>query len=411
MRIAWVINLYPPYIVGGNEMLARDIVESMTARGHEVHVLTACGQQFDDIPYIHQVLNYSLNDKEAIFQGGKRLSLVEILRHHVFDLTTYHQVRRVARQLRPDLVVVDNLYMASAAPLLAVQGLGCPVVAQVADKWLRYLLSDLGLLLRPAERWQQQLLRVYVKLVQPILRRLGQPNEMISISGFIKQHYIDAGFPAHHIKPLYLGVDTSLFRPRRQPHVKDDSLEVIFAGQLWEGKGPQVLVDALGRLRQREPDLEIRLRIIGEGNEHFKQHLREQVRKHGMDDRTVFDGFVPLQVLAKSLRNGDIYVFPSTWDEPFSITLVAAMASGIPVIATTTGGTPEALEDGVEGILVPPDEPDAMADAVLRLAHNPALRAQLARAAVVRAQARWSFDEYVSRLEQHYKTSIGKAYG
>jgi glycosyltransferase involved in cell wall biosynthesis len=204
----------------------------------------------------------------------------------------------------------------------------------------------------------------------------------------------------------YLGIDMAVYPQRSKPHGGDSHLQVAFAGQLWEGKGPQVLVDALGHLRQREPDLELRLRIVGEGNEAFKAYLREEIRKHGMEDRTTFEGFVPLTNLAKHLRETDIFVFPSTWDEPFSITLVAAMASGAAMIATRTGGTPEALTDGVEGILVPPRDPQALADAVLRLARDPTLRNVLGQAAAKRAHEQWRFGAYLDRLEHYYQQAV-----
>jgi glycogen(starch) synthase len=408
MRIAWLISLYPPYVVGGNEMLARDVVQALRAREHDVHVLTAHGQDLDGIDHIHQVFNYRLEDKESVFLGGRVFTPVDIGKHHMFDPTTYREVRRTIGELQPDLVVVDNLYMASAAPLLAVRAANRPVVAQVADKWLRYLLWDLGLLLHPGKAWQQQLLRWYVQRVQPALCRRGKPDAIVAISEFIKRQYVDAGFPAERITVSYLGVDLSLFHPRSEPHAKDNSLEVVFAGQLWEGKGPQVLAEALGRLRQQEPGLELRLRIIGEGNEGFKQHLREQIRKQGMEDRTVFDGFVPLPMLSERLRGGDIFAFASTWDEPFSITLVAAMASGIPVVATSTGGTPEAFRDGVEGLLVPPKDADALASAIRQLAQNPSRRNELAQAAIARARRTWSFEAYVDRLERYYRDVVSR---
>ena len=408
MRIAWLISLYPPYIVGGNEMLARELVQAFRTRGHDVHVLTAHGRELDTTPYIHQVLNYHLEDKEAIFLGGKAPTLMNIAKHHVFDLRTYQAVRRTVQQLQPDLIVVDNQYMASAAPLLAVRDAPCPVIAQVLDKWLRYLLWDLSLLLRPPQRWQQQMLQMYVRWVQPWLQRSGKPDAIVAVSEFIKGQYVEAGFPPDRIMVAHLGIDTALFQPRQEPHVKDNSLEVVFAGQLWEGKGPQVLVDALGRLRQREPDLELRLRIIGEGTEAFKQYLRTQIQKHGMEDRTVFDGFVPQPVVAERLRKADIFVLPSIWDEPFSVILVQAMASGTPVIATTSGGTPEALVDGVEGILIPPQDADVLAGAVLRLARNPGLRKMLAQAAIARAQKQWSFPAYVDRLERYYEEPVSE---
>jgi glycogen(starch) synthase len=405
-RILHLINLYPPYVVGGNEMLAHDIVNALRARGHDVHVLTARGPKLDALPHVHQVFNYRLEDKDALFQGGKVLSLSELFRHHVFDAVTYRNVRRVVRELQPDLVIIDNQYMASTAPLLAVRGARCPVIAQIADKWMIYLLRNLGLLLHPGTQSLQWLLGGYVRLVQPLLWRMGQPDEILSISAFIKQFYVESGFPAERITPTYLGVDTALYQPRSEPHSGDNHLEVVFAGQLWEGKGPQVLIEALGLLRKREPDLVLKLRLIGEGNDRFKQHLHREIELRGLEDRTIFDGFVTLEHLAERLRSGDIYVFPSTWDEPFSITLVAAMASGIPIVATNTGGTPEAFEDGIAGILIPPKDPEGLADGISKLARSPELRNRLSQAAVADSRQRWSFDAYIDRLEQHYLDAI-----
>jgi glycosyltransferase involved in cell wall biosynthesis len=410
-RLAYLINLYPPYIVGGNEMLACDIVNAFRSRGYDVHVITAKGPQLDNIPHVHQAFNYSLEDRADIFQGGKALSAFGHLRHHVFDLTTYMNVRRKLQRLQPDLIVIDNLYMASAAPLLAARGLRCPVIAQVADKWMIYLLRDLRLLLQTRAGPQQMLLQAYARLVQPLLWKLGCPDEILSISDFMKRYYVEAGYPAERITPTYLGVDASLYEPRSKPHTDNNDLEIVFAGQLWEGKGPQVLVAALGLLREREPKLTLRLRLIGEGNDRFKQRLRQEISENGLEDRAIFDGFVPIERLAERLRSADIFAFPSVWDEPFSITLPAAMASGAPVIASTTGGTPETFEDGDEGLLIPPRNSEALASAISTLAHDPELRNRLSRAAVTRAQQTWSFDAYIDRLEQHYTDAMERSEG
>ena len=410
-RLAYLINLYPPYIVGGNEMLACDIVKAFRSRGYDVHVITAKGSQLDDIPHVHQAFNYNLKDRADIFQGGKALSAFGHVRHHVFDWATYVNVRSTLQRLQPDLIVIDNLYMASAAPLLAARGLRCPVIAQVADKWMIYLLRDLRLLLQTRAGPQQMLLQAYARLAQPLLWKLGCPDEILSISDFMKRYYVEAGYPAGRITPTYLGVDASLYKPRSKPHTATNDLEIVFAGQLWEGKGPQVLVAALGLLREREPELTLKLRLIGEGNDRYKQRLHQEISQNGLEDRAIFDGFVPLERLAERLRCADIFAFPSVWDEPFSITLPAAMASGAPVIATTTGGTPETFEDGDEGLLIPPRNPEALASAISTLAHDPALRNRLSRAAVTRAQQTWSFDAYIDRLEQHYTDAMHRSKG
>ena len=348
-RLAYLINLYPPYIVGGNEMLACDIVKAFRSRGYDVHVITAKGSQLDDIPHVHQAFNYNLKDRADIFQGGKALSAFGHVRHHVFDWATYVNVRSTLQRLQPELIVIDNLYMASAAPLLAARGLRCPVIAQVADKWMIYLLRDLRLLLQTRAGPQQMLLQAYARLAQPLLWKLGCPDEILSISDFMKRYYVEAGYPAGRITPTYLGVDASLYKPRSKPHTAINDLEIVFAGQLWQGKGPQVLVAALGLLREREPELTLKLRLIGEGNDRYKQRLHQEISQNGLEDRAIFDGFVSLERLAERLRNADIFAFPSVWDEPFSITLPAAMASGAPVSLPRLGERRRRLRTATKG--------------------------------------------------------------
>ncbi len=400
-RIVRLVNLYPPYIVGGNEMLTRDIEEALRARGYEVHVLTAKGRQLDGLPFVHQVFHYSLDDREAIFLGERRLSALELFRHHVFDPITYRRVRRVVRQLRPDLILVDNLYMASAAPLLAVQDAPCPVIAQVADRWLLFILRDWGMVLRPQTRRHRLLVGAVRVLVQRPLSRWARIDGIVTVSNFIRDLYIRAGFPPEIIETHYLGIDTRIFRPGPE-HPLHDPVRLIFIGSLWEGKGPQVAIRALRLLSRMEGLPCFHLDIFGDGAEGFKQYLRRLIREEGVEDRVTFHGFVPWPDLVRAMHEADIFVFPSIWDEPFAITPLQAMGCGLPVVATTAGGTPEGFVDGETALLIPPNDPQALAGAIARLVRDPALRRRLRENGIRDAHTRWRFDAYVDRLVDFY---------
>ena len=113
-------------------------------------------------------------------------------------------------------------------------------------------------------------------------------------------------------------------------------------------------------------------------------------------------GLVPRPRLAEEMRGHDLYLFCSTWDEPFSAGLLEAMCAGLPCIATTTGGTPEAVEDGRNGVLVPPGRPTELADAILRLTAAPDRCRALGATAALDVRRKWSFDAYVDRLEEAY---------
>ncbi|WP_322797798.1 glycosyltransferase family 4 protein [Thermoflexus sp.] len=401
-RIVRLVNLYPPYIVGGNEMLTHEIEEALRARGYEVHAITARGRKLDGLPFVHQAFHYSLDERDAIFLGGRSLTLLELFRHHVFAPSTYRNVRRLVRRLRPDLILVDNLYMASAAPLLAVRDAPCPVIAQVADRWLLFILRDWGLVLRP----QTLMGRLFVNAVRaviqrPIARRV-RIDGIVTVSNFIRDLYIRSGFPPEIIETHYLGINTHVFRPGPE-HPLGDPVRLLFAGSLWEGKGPQVAIRALRILSRMEGMPRFRLDLFGDGAEGFKQYLRRLIRDEGVEDQVVFHGFVPWPELVRAMHEADIFVFPSVWEEPFAITPLQAMGCGLPVIATTTGGTPEGFRDGETALLIPPNDPAALATAIVRLVQDPELRQRLRENGIREAYTRWRFEAYVDRLVDFYQ--------
>ncbi|HXF68196.1 MAG TPA: glycosyltransferase family 4 protein [Thermoflexus sp.] len=400
-RIVRLVNLYPPYIVGGNEMLTRDVEEALRARGYEVHTLTAKGQHLNALPFVHQAFHYSLDEREAIFLGGRRLTFLELFRHHVFDPITYRNVRRLVRHLQPDLILVDNLYMASAAPLLAVRDAPCPVIVQVADRWLLFILRDWGLVVRPQTQAHRLLIGAVRELVQRPLASRARIDGMVTVSNFIRNLYVRAGFPPEIIETHYLGIDTQVFRPGPE-HPLHDPVRLLFVGSLWEGKGPQVAIRALRVLSQMEGLPRFHLHIFGDGAEGFKQYLWKVIQEEGVADQVTFHGFAPWPKLVQAMHEADIFVFPSVWDEPFAITPLQAMGCGLPVIATTTGGTPEGFVDGETALLIPPNDPGALAGAVARLVRDPALRRRLRENGIREAHTRWRFEAYVDRLEDFY---------
>jgi len=397
-----MVALYPPYIVGGNEMLTRDIVEALFARGYEVHILTARGRQLDGIPYIHQVFNYDLDRKDEIFRGGRKLSPVELFRHHVFDPVTYRNVRHVVQQLQPDLIVADNLFMASAAPLLAVRDAPCPVVAQVADKWLLFILVDWGLAIQPSTPLTKLVAEsVRVLIQRPIAWRV-RLDGIVTVSDFIRDLYVDAGFPPQAMETKYLGIHNEVFFPGPL-HPLNDPVRLIFIGSLWEGKGLQVVVQALRILAQMEDMPRFHLDVFGDGTDRFKRYLRKVIREEGVEEQVTFHGFVPWKRLVQAMHQSDIFVFASIWDEPFAITPLQALGCGLPVVATRAGGTEEGFVDGETALLIPPNDPGAMANAIARLVRDEPLRQRLRENGIHEARERWSFEAYMERLLDFYQ--------
>lgn len=406
LTLAFMTNLYPPYVIGGNEIFTHNIVEALRARGHTVHVLTGQGPQFPQDGYTHQVLNLELEYKNEIFLGGLPLTTQRLLQWHIFSPSTYRRVLHCLRQLQPDLIIAANLYMASAAPLAAARRLSCPLVAQPMDKWLVYLLKDLGMLVPAGALRHKVALALIKRTIQPLLHRLGAPDYILPVSEFIRQFHVRAGFSAAQSQAIYLGIPLERFRYQRHEYPKQRPWRLLFAGQLWEGKGPQVAIEAVSRLRNQPALPAVALDIYGSGTERFVTQLRTMIESYGLSRQVQLRGLAPREQLVQEFQNHDLFLFCSIWDEPFSIVLQEAMASGIPIIATTSGGTPEGVRQESTGLLVPPADPQALADAIGRYMSDATLYEQVGKAAAAAVQAQWSFDGFIDRLEVRYRTII-----
>jgi glycosyltransferase involved in cell wall biosynthesis len=403
MRLAFINNLYPPYVVGGNEMLCDEVVGSLRARGHHVSVLCGRGRRLPVHADLTGALEIDLDRLDETFLGGRLPSAWEACRLHLFSPASYRTTRRWLRATRPDVVIVWNLYMASLAPLVAARRSGIPVVVHVCDKWLYFGLYDLEPLLRPVVPWKRTGLRLVRRILQPWLRRLAWPAHVVSISHFMKDIYVRAGLPASQIEVIHLGVPTQEFSAKpRPPRAAGEPLSLLFVGSLWEGKGPQIAVRAVGRLVRS--GVAVHLDICGGGVDHFVDFLKRTISEEGVEGHVTLRGRVDRDTVRRLCASHHVLLFPSQWDEPFAAVPVEAMSSGMAVVATTAGGTPEAIVDGETGLLVPPSDPDALARAVRRLAEDEALRERLGTEAARVARERFDLASYIDRLEACYRS-------
>lgn len=178
-----------------------------------------------------------------------------------------------------------------------------------------------------------------------------------------------------------LGVDLSRFRAEDRPPPGDPGVVVGYAGRLEEHKGVGVLLDAVAR----EPRL--RLRIAGAGAD--ADALRNRASAPSLAGRVEFVGPLDADGLARFYRSVHVVAVPSlttpSWKEQFGRVVVEAMACGAPVVASDSGALPDVVEHA--GVLVPEGDPEALADALVRVGTDPDLSAELREAGLRRAEA------------------------
>lgn len=182
------------------------------------------------------------------------------------------------------------------------------------------------------------------------------------------------------VEVIHCGVDTGRFvRAEAEPPMP---LAITAIGTLHEVKGQAYLVEAVRLLRDRGVD--VRCRFVGDGED--RPRLEAQVAEARLGDRVRFEGLLTSDEILGILHESHLLAAPSVPTrsgrrEGIPVVLMEAMACGLPVVASRLSGIPELVEDGTSGLLVPPRDPVALADAIERLADDGDLRRRLGAAA------------------------------
>ncbi|MBX3011955.1 MAG: GT4 family glycosyltransferase PelF [Caldilineaceae bacterium] len=232
------------------------------------------------------------------------------------------------------------------------------------------------------------------------LNRLTAPlaDQIICIAQKVADFAHSAiGIPRAKLVVIPNGVDTQSFAPPPTPPTTDRQPRIFgFVGRLHPVKGLPFLLEAFAQVVAQCPEQQ--LWLIGEGSE--RQRLAQQRDALGLTKHVTFWG--ARQDVAALLQQMDLFVLPSHW-EGMPMVLLEAMAVGLPVVATAVGGTPEVVVPGETGYLVPPADPPALAQALLRFCHDPALCQRLGAAGRQRVEQHFSIEQNVAQTVALYE--------
>jgi glycogen synthase len=206
-----------------------------------------------------------------------------------------------------------------------------------------------------------------------ILKTLGGPIErwgehsadaVLAITPRLFRLLVSDGVEADRVHLIPPGVNPSLFEgPFEDPFSGVGRPRVLFVGRLAPQKGVRALVAAAGLLE----DESAQVLLVGDGPE--RPALQREAERLGVGGRLHFVGFLAHDRLPAVMSHADLLVLPSLYEELGTV-LLEAMQAGLPIVASKTGGIPDVIEDGVNGMLVPPGDPKAIALAIDRLLAN-----------------------------------------
>jgi len=270
--------------------------------------------------------------------------------------------------------------------------------------------------LRKPHVWQIMELVERPRLVRRAMSKITGifSTRVFCISDAVKAHFVeDNPGRAAKFQTLYHGVDPAEYDPsvsgrlniRAQLGIGEGALVVLYAGRFSEWKGQDVLATAAEILCSQgiAQRFDIQFVFLGScfpGYEHCQRDLEARLASLSKAGRTHLAGFQ--RNLPDWMAASDIFVLPSKRPEPNATVLIGAMSMGLPCIGTNIGGTVETIEAGKTGLLIPPDNPQALADAISRLASDPKLREQMGRAGRHRAEDVFSVARYCRTITSAY---------
>jgi glycogen synthase len=409
MKLLFVSNLYPPYHLGGYELLCYDIATRLTARGHAISVLTSnFGVKQETFePGIYRRL---LLDSDLYYYRPQQL-----LRYRSIQAHNQQAVERTLREVAPDAVIVWGMWQLSkhvAAQLEELPDL--PVLYYFASSWPiepsaheAYWDSSADSTLGRSFK------RMFRGMVQGRLRSEWRPyslryDHVLACCQSVCDELAAAQVNTGQMDVVYHGVDAELYTRAAQlaRNQETDRLKVVFVGSLYPHKGAHTAIEAMDRLRRIDATLPVTLDILGRGHPDYEVQLHTMVDRLQLHNVVKFHKPIPREQLPEFLARYNALVLPSTWEEPLALISEEALAAQLVLVGTLTGGTKELLDPDVNGLAFPVEDADALARQLVRLALDPALRRQLAQAGWQTVIERFTMTHTLDEIERHLNAIV-----
>jgi glycosyltransferase involved in cell wall biosynthesis len=361
MKITILVNLFPPKWLAGTEIATYHMAEHLAQRGHEVHVITSLDEGLPEVSCERGFHIHRLPRIEIRFIGG---------------LVFWADIIRELRKIKPDIVHAQSLIIGMPA-LFSNKLLKIPYViyGRGSDVYLPGWLTKLT---------AKTILKNASAVIALTEHMKGAMQALYSRDVVVVPNGIN------------LGKDTG-----RQSEGGNPGKRVLFVGRLHPVKGIRYLLGAMSIVHRDMPGA--KLILVGDGEE--RELLESLTDSLGLRECVEFAGRVPHERVQDYMNQAEVFVLPSL-SEGFPVTILEAMACGLPVVATRVGGIPDILEDGTNGYLVDAMNQEQIAEALLKFLRDEELWKGVSDKNREAAE-KYRWDTVAAILEGVYQDSLG----
>lgn len=403
MRILFLSNFFPPARPGGYTQWCHEVAERLAKRGHTIGVLTSRYELAKAPANEHNI--YRLLHLEGDLAYYQPLDFFKSWKkQHRENLAS---LERIIREFAPDLIFVWGMWaLSKALPALAEQLLPGRVVYYLSDYWPAAIDMHTAYWQSPVQHGPMRLpKRVLGNVAMSILSKEGQPDlelkHVICVSARVRDLLVEAGLPIQHARIIHGGTDIERFTNVRKRDYSSQNLKLLYAGQLVHHKGVHTAIEAMAHLVNQRKMYQLSLTLVGSGHPDYEASLRDLVHRERLHDFVTFHEPVSKDQMPAILQQFDVLIFPSIYEEPLARMTQEAMASGLVVVGTTTGGTKEILRDGETGLTFAPEDANGLADQITRLIGNPDFCNQLSQAGRRAVFEKFTLDKMVTDIEAY----------
>jgi glycosyltransferase involved in cell wall biosynthesis len=401
MKILVISNLYPPHGVGGYEQNCRTMSDQLAARGHEIRVLTSNHREPNkpEISDPHVFRDLRIHG----FFGHPWLHI-----HQLYHLEV-HNHRILLHHLKtfnPDVVYVWNMGGISKSLLHRLQDSQFPTVFYVSDHWMATSLPhDVWL-----KWWNSETSAVNTtartlialsggrKLLDHLaptypVSRMRFPHISFT-SKFLRDLTASKGRPVGHAEIIHCFIDTSTFT------VKTDHSrfsKILWVGRLVQDKDPITAIRAIATARSCGLT-HLSLDLYGHGDADYLARLDAEIERLQLT-HCVRRQYVRSAEIHHIYHQYDALLLTSNWGEPFALTPLEAMASGVPIITTTDGGQQELARHGENCLIATAADHESFANRIAELSSSPQLRSRLAAESLAEVRSRFDVHNGTLQLE------------
>ena len=353
-----IVHLVSNRVWGGGEQYVLDLCRALEADGHSVAVVTRGYKDVDR------------HFAEAGFAPGK-LPLKGRL-----DFISPIVLARVLNRMEAPIVVHAHNFKDADTAVRARRLMACPSKVRIVVT--RHLAKAGG-----TGRYAEDL---YAGIDALVFVSETARKEFLSTSPVIRPSKMHVIYNAITLAPKVVASCGS---------EADGSVTLFYAGRISPEKGLEVLIRAMEKLPEN-----IRLLVAGQGRSRDVLPLMKLARTLDLDGRIEWLGHV--DDIASQMAAADIGVVPTVAKEAFGLSVLEFMSQGVPVVATNNGGPSEIITDGIDGFLVPPSDPEALASAISRLANDAPLCSRMGAKAAAVVVERFSYPQFYRQILDVY---------